>query len=299
MRLSVVLSIHNRLQLFRHGLFSFTQQTLPTKDFELIVIDDMSTENIREYLNEWRKKLNIRYVRIDHTKHWLFHELNPNPSDNTFANWYHTPALSNNIGFKLARGEVLMITQPEIIQAPNNLMIGYADALTNHFIFGKTYLTDQRFTEWVNAAEWKDLYYKELLRVPGASHYHFPRGVFYWYVAFLRTEHALKLNGVDEEYLRGVYAEDDNFRIRVQLSGIWPKDNWDIEGIHVDHSHESEKHRRRNEAHWENGARTNRARFQQFLTDIRNHEYVKKNIVVNQEKDWGSMDCVIKDELLY
>ena len=60
--ISVIIPTFNRAELLRLSLGSLTRQTLPKKDFEVIVVDDGSTDQTRQVCREMEKTLPLRYV---------------------------------------------------------------------------------------------------------------------------------------------------------------------------------------------------------------------------------------------
>ena len=81
-KMSIIVPIHNTLKYFNKCLDSLTLQTL--KETEIIVVDDASTENIKEYLDNYSRKGNILYTR------------NEKPLG---------PGGARNVGLKMATGE--------------------------------------------------------------------------------------------------------------------------------------------------------------------------------------------------
>jgi len=271
MKLSVVLSIHNRSDLFKIGILSLAAQNF--KDWEIVLIDDQSTENLAEIYKPF--DVRIQHIRID-------------PRSHPFYRGYHTPALSTNIGIKQAKGDVLCFSQPEIILAPDAFKRGYGQALQDTFVFGNLQLTTGAFTKWlkldIRAAIEHDFGYLWDKGIELAGHT-FPPREMYWMMAFLKKEHALAINGVDEEYMKGVYAEDDDFKERLRLHGILPERNAAIRGIHIDHSHEGDLYKKqdRTASFWNAGAAINRKRYYDFIAGERTKERAYANI----GREWG------------
>src|SRR3990172_1318553 len=103
MKLSIILSIFNRKRLFSRGLDSIKKQSMPKEDFEVLVVDDGSIDDYTDLFKD--SGLNIRHIKIDHTKHDLYPVLQNDPIKKKLGVpelWYHTPALSINIGIKQA-----------------------------------------------------------------------------------------------------------------------------------------------------------------------------------------------------
>ncbi|HQH29579.1 MAG TPA: glycosyltransferase family A protein, partial [Spirochaetota bacterium] len=70
MEVSVVMPVYNRCAEMKKALDSLTSQTF--KNFELIIIDDGSTDNISETLTMYQNTLNIKYTRVEHTGNLAF-----------------------------------------------------------------------------------------------------------------------------------------------------------------------------------------------------------------------------------
>jgi glycosyltransferase involved in cell wall biosynthesis len=60
-RCSVIITTYNRVELIRYTLDSLTRQTLPSTQFEVIVVDDGSTDATEELVESYRDRLNLRY----------------------------------------------------------------------------------------------------------------------------------------------------------------------------------------------------------------------------------------------
>lgn len=250
MRLSVLVPIHNRGDLLAIGLASLAAQRFT--DWELVLIDDQSTEDLRKVYSAY--PINVQHIRF-------------NPKGHPDYRGYHTPALALNLGIRQAKGEVICITQPEIIHNAESLQRGYDQALQDEFVFGKVMLTTGAFTKWVRS-NWSqtpfDACWNKGLALGGAP---FQDSELYWYQAFVKRKHAEAIRGVDESYMQGVYAEDDSFKERLRSHGVLPALNRAIQGIHIDHSHEGDLYPKqdRRAAFWEKGAAHNRAKFFDWL----------------------------------
>jgi len=105
-QVSAVLSIHNRSKLFRRALDGYVAQSMHAEQWELVLVDDMSTEDLFENLRT-----------SDRPDQSIAHSNGPYEASDIFGDesrmvlrrppprWYHTPAISTNIGCAAARGE--------------------------------------------------------------------------------------------------------------------------------------------------------------------------------------------------
>lgn len=261
-------------------------------DFEIILVDDGSTNDYSDLFKD--SGLNIRHIKMDHTKHWLYPEMQE-LSTNGEEYWYHTPALSINIGLKAAQGDVVCITQPEVIHAPNNFINGYNLATGGYEqVFGEVIMASQNFNNWVDKTpNWGAKDYNVLLKQAEIGQdYIFGPDEYYWFIEFIPRVAAMAIGGVDEEFLRGVFGEDDDFRRRgrtavrgeVYRNRVNGREGWEdnIVGIHQSHKHEEHKKQQRESKFWEAGAERNRARFYSGINDK----------VANQNRTWGDERCV-------
>ena len=62
--ISVIIPTHNRASLLTESLASLCDQTLPASDFEVVVVDDGSTDHTREVCDEFSERIGLQYHRI-------------------------------------------------------------------------------------------------------------------------------------------------------------------------------------------------------------------------------------------
>lgn len=284
MKLSLIFSIYNRLDLLDLGLQSLLKQTMPTEDWEIVIADDMSTKDISEIYKKY--PFNITHIQF-------------NPKDHPFYKGYHTASLGLNLAIKAAEGEVICISQPEILHEEKNFELGYKQAMQNKAVFGHTILTHRKFTPWItlNIDKTFDQWWDKAneLATP------FPLNEFYWYEMYVKREHALYVNGVEEAYMQGVYAEDDEFKDRIKfrllkVNNLGREDEADIcyvdpniRTIHVNHEHEGDLYPKqdRNANFWRKGAEHNRAMYRLWCTDVSQTKDLTGFIRANKGRDWG------------
>ena len=295
LKVSAVLSIHNRSRLFHRALYGYLSQTMPASDWEIVLVDDMSTEDLSEAYKPFLGALNLRHIKMDHRKNVVWKQRNPNGTTDAFENWYHTPCLALNLGFYLARGSVICLCHPEILHAPQNFAYAYLKLIEKkekNYLFGTTYLGTLSMNKWLNEHQnWTSLgWYGFLTQV---NHIEpltcFKPNELYWYTSFLTKEAVEKVGGCDWDYLHGAAGEDDDFKERVSLAGWPPTRVHEIQGFHQDHSDEKEKHRQRNTKFWEDGLARNRKTFTLRKT------ISGFPIPANPGFDWTAKECLVSE----
>jgi len=63
--ISVIIPTRNRASLLGHSLGSLARQTLAARDFEVVVVDDGSSDDTPRVCRRAARRMNLRYVRLD------------------------------------------------------------------------------------------------------------------------------------------------------------------------------------------------------------------------------------------
>ncbi len=228
MKVSVIISMcDNRYEHFKRSLDSWCNQTMPKKDYELIIVDDANRKDIKDLCKEYSKKgLCFQYVRIDNAKSYF--------PIKTFI-----PVLSNNVGFRLANGEVVVITGPETLQSERNLDIAYKYKDLKKCAYGLVYRSNIDFVSRIKTNWNEPIIFNELLKIPGAKadcRTVRPHPPAYYYFMAVSKKYVEEIHGLDEKFAQGVCAEDDDFSNRMAMNNVEPVFEHKIIGIHQDHS---------------------------------------------------------------
>lgn len=287
MKVSVIISIcDNRYGMFKRSLDTWNKQTMDKKDFELIVVDDAKRDDILELCKEYSSKgLQFQFIRIDNSK-----------CDKPITTFL--PILSNNVGFRLARGKVVVITGPETLQSENNLEVSYTLKGRKECAYGLVYRSNIKFIDKIES-EW-DTYltrsFENILNIPGAKadcRTCPPHPPAYWYYMAVSKKYVEDIGGVDEDFATGICAEDDDFSNRMRLSGVTPVFENRIIGIHQDHSLEDMKDPKHNIRGKEEGLA-----LRKFNVDLMRKNLSNKKIIANSDHIWGD-EKVIVEEFLF
>lgn len=281
MRISVVISVFNRLSFFERTLETYAKQTFPKDQFEIVVVDDKSTQDVKGLCKRMAEKhgLNFQYILFDKEggavkpKGW-------------------TPALSNNIGFKRARGSVVIISGPETLVNENALELSWKGANEGYCIYGNVFRSTLRFVGKLAQEDMSKISFAEIEQIEGAKAIDGCTKGWWWYYVAVRKEHLLGIRGVDERFMLGIAGEDDDFARRMSHYGVPLKRDTRIVGIHQDHSAEdkkSENHSFRfDRRKWKSLRSHNTRLLREWLS--------KRDPVTNKNIDWGSFDAIIEEE---
>lgn len=270
-KFSLVISTKNRGKLLRRSLIHYNKQTF--KEFEIIVVDDMSTDPILDILKEFNFKW--QYIKMDSHK-------------NDFP-IYWGPSLSNNIGFKAAKGEVIGIAGPEILMKETAIEYAHESAMKDTTPYGLIYNSGEMLTTMLDRSpNLINVDFNNIIKLPTATQTCITKNTFYWFFCASKKEHIMKMNGCDEEYMRGICGDDDDFANRINVFAPRIHDHRII-GIHQNHSLEDRKDplRIRRNNTWEK-ARLLNTKYLDEWQSKRNSDPI-----ANKNRDWGSDNLII------
>ncbi len=110
--ISIVMPTYNRLEKLKKTLASCQSQTLAKKDFEVIVVDDGSTDGTNDFMDEFSKtgEINLKYFNIGH----------------------QGPARARNFGVGKAAGKIILFCGDDTFLDENLLQIHDLHHRKNH-----------------------------------------------------------------------------------------------------------------------------------------------------------------------
>ncbi len=184
MRLSVVVPTYNRSHVLRVCLEALAAQTLPPAAFEVLVVDDGSTDDTEEVVRGFEHKLRVRYLRQPHNR---------------------GRAAARNRGIQEAEGDVVVFVDSDVFPVPGFLeahrsvharwtrAVGRGPLLLTEHLddpFGKPPLLPDPSPSFLDTAN-----------------------------ASVRREHLLAAGGFDEEF-RHYGWEDVDLGVRLRRMGL-------------------------------------------------------------------------------
>ncbi len=209
MKISVVTAYYNRKQLFYHTLLRLRLSV--HKDFEVIAVDDGSNEENR--LEDLEAEFHfLKVIRLD-------------PKNK----WYINSCIPFNVGFKAAKGDIIIIQNPECIHYGDILNYVSEHLKQNEYLSFGAYSLDKPTTDAINnttAGFLESLeipfFEKPIFQDGEAGWYnhsiHKPKG-FHWCTAIFKND-LDSLGGFDERYALGVAFDDNELLARIQKKGF-------------------------------------------------------------------------------
>jgi glycosyltransferase involved in cell wall biosynthesis len=120
--ISVVIPTHNRAPYLEPSLASLESQALAPDAFEVIVVDDGSTDGTRALCQGWRGRASLRYVRQSHAG----------------------SAAAKNLGLFVSSGEVVVFFDDDDVASESFL----EEHLKAHAAFPDQHISILSFTDW-------------------------------------------------------------------------------------------------------------------------------------------------------
>jgi tetratricopeptide (TPR) repeat protein len=137
-QVSVVMASFNRAHLLERSLEMYARQTLP--DFELVILDDASTDNTFELVKAWQDRLDIKYLHVKKAPGCA---------------WRDAGSVIN-LGLRTAFGEVIVCTHPEVMPGRRSLEALYAARRDFCYLSCKNYALTGEQQQRLDGLDWKD-----------------------------------------------------------------------------------------------------------------------------------------------
>lgn len=189
MLLSVIIPTHNRLEILKKCLNCLEKQTVSPDLFEVIVIDDASTDETSEFLQQYSSSFQFKHFR---------------------QAIGDGPAKARNVGILAAQGEIILILNDDALLAPDAMAVH----LAVHQGIGQDISVLGRFdlpehfsaTLWGYVLQHSDI----LFRFPALEHNKLYGGETYWTCNISTPRRALLAAGLfDEDFCGGAWGAED------------------------------------------------------------------------------------------
>lgn len=207
---SIIISSHNRLPLFRRALWSIANRG-PSVPFEVIVVDDGSTEPVLEELKTFSSRLRWKFIRFDAGQ---FEQATG------LKKFLNNPCVTNNIGFRhcspssqyifqqgnevIAWGKVYDTMLSDSLQAIEFINVYW-------MVMSTTYDLPAQYLNLLDPYGQNMLegYVEACRQWPLQSQFY--RSDVTNYISLASRQLWERLGGYDERYYGGISAEDSDF----------------------------------------------------------------------------------------
>lgn len=215
-KVSILISTYNRLSLWRRTLWALAKYP-PGVPYEVIVVDDGSTEDVLGELRLYSSQFWWTFVRLDMAEF---------TSKTGIAKFFNNPSLSFNVAARLARSNVFVQQGNEILTRPGtyNQLLQAIPAEEDYLVFSTTYDMPSHILQRLDyyGSNLDEGLVQACRRWPLATPY-FHADVTN-YISVCSRALFEKLGGYNERYVGGIGKEDSDFVRRCRAIPDWTDD---------------------------------------------------------------------------
>ena len=216
---------YNRRTLFLNTLKTIKKSAI--KDFEIIAVDDGSDpwQRLEDLQSQFPF---LKVIRIE-------------PDDK----WYMNPCIPFNIGIREAKGDIIVLQNPECLHVHDVLSYINENLNNSNYLSISTYGLDSETNKsipfHIKNKSLEDFIHKlpqrSIYGDVSLGWYNHPvfRPGYYHFCAAITRNNMAKLNGFDERYGFGIGYDDDEFLKRIRILGLQPSIVTDVSVIHQQH----------------------------------------------------------------
>lgn len=207
-KLSILISSHDRAGLFRRCLWSIAYRG-PRVPFEVVVADDGSADDIPGLLGEFTSCFPWTFVRAD---------LKAFEERTGVRPYFNNPALTNNLAFAHARGELIALMGNEVI-AWEGVFDALLEGGRRALAFSTTYDLRQEHLDRLDeyGANLTQGMVDAAARFPLQSEHY--RSDVTNYLSLSPRKVWEAMGGYDERYVGGISSDDSDFVRRARALG--------------------------------------------------------------------------------
>lgn len=208
--ISIVTAYYNRKQLFHETLKSITKSAY--KDIELIAVDDGSSpdQRIEDFVENFPF---LKIIRIEKEN-----------------KWYSNPCVTFNIGLREAKGDIIVLQNPECLHVHD--VLSYINEKVNNYnyitisAYGVNNDINKAIPTYTENSTLID-YFKTLPQqtyvgwdsIGWYNHSRY-RPVAYHFCSAISRDNMGKINGFDERYAKGIGYDDNEILVRIARLGL-------------------------------------------------------------------------------
>jgi len=210
---SIIISSFNRLPLFKRTLWSIANRP-PSKPFEVIIVDDGSTEDVLGAIKTFSASFHWKFIRFDQAEF---------TKKTGFEKFFNNPSITNNIGFKNSSGELIFLQGNEIIAYGDiyDVLIKEKPNEEHFLAFSTTFDLPQEVLDniGVYGTEFSQRHLNYVKRWPLQTKTY--RSDVTNYISLSNRATWEAVGGYDERYIYGIGKEDSDFVRRCRAIPGW------------------------------------------------------------------------------
>ncbi len=196
---SVQICSHNRSQVLKKVLESYSDQTLDPSRFEVVLVDDGSTDNTQAMALELAKEVPYKLTVLRHERNCGL-------------------ATARNTALAAGRGRVILITDDDVLAHP--------DLVRQHL------LTHERYDKCVCNGWVNHVTEAERPKTPKFNILDISMSFFWTSNVSVKRRHLLEIGGFDEDFQEYGW-EDQEVGLRLMALGLKAHNNYKAIGFHI------------------------------------------------------------------
>jgi len=216
MKLSIVSAYHNRKRQLINTLETIKKSS-EVDNTEFIVVDDCSDEN--ERIEDLQERFSfLKVVRLEKKD-----------------KWYHNPCVPFNIGIKEAKGDVIILQNPECLHLGDILKYIRENINDTNYLTFSTYAINQEKTQRISNLDFQEQNIYDKIKTEIGEfkmigftqegeeawyNHSFCRPSYYHFVSAMTKKNMDELGGFDERYAEGHAFDDDELLLRIRLMNL-------------------------------------------------------------------------------